>query len=90
MRLHHPAEIQGADNIILIIEKRLGDRFAYRLEPGEMDDRINVLRDFEDSIQGLDIQQVGFTETQWFFGQVLTRIRASSLELLRLSMTVTW
>jgi hypothetical protein len=71
--LHHPEQVQGPDEVVVVVPQRLADRLPDGLEAGEVDDGVDRMFR-EDGVDG---------------GLKATRRRASSLEFTRLSTTTT-
>ena len=66
--LHRLHQGQGAGDVVLVVSQGHLNRFAHRLEPGEVDDCIDAARR-QDSGQRLGVEQVDLVEVQVAVGQ---------------------
>ena len=61
---------QGSGNVVGVILDRLLYRFSYRLQSGEMNDRVNLLRG-KDAIQAFLVKDIPFHKVQRLSGNLL-------------------
>ena len=66
---HHRQEHEGADEVVGVIFKRFLHRFADRLKPGEVDDRVGFFR-LEDAFHRLFVADVRAIERELFAGDL--------------------
>ena len=69
VRRHHFAEDEGAGEVVVIVAQRNAAGFANRLEPREMDDRVNLVL-LEHPLHPGFVEQVGLVEFEVLAGNL--------------------
>lgn len=65
MATHHITQKKRSRNIVVVILKRLCDRFTYRLVACEMDDRINILI-LKNAVHTFPVKHIDLIEFHFF------------------------
>ncbi len=83
MVLHSLEEIKGASNVIIIVAERLFDRFGDGLEPGKMDDEVEMGAG-EDVVKGVGVEEVDFVKTGSFACDLLDFVENLDLAIYKI------
>ena len=62
MAAHGLEHLEGAGEVVIVVLQRLGDTLADSLEPGEVDDGINVSEALEELLHLVGVSQLGLDE----------------------------
>ena len=79
VRAHRFEEVRAAADVVVMVELRLLDRLAHRLEPREVDDRVHRLR--ESGVERAALAQVGAMELDRAAGELAQALEDDRLRV---------